>query len=361
MRQARDTVIVDGSYGEGGGQILRTALGLSAITGRPLRIERIRAARRNPGLAAQHLASTRVVATICDAELQGDEIGSMSLDFAPRSTPHAGTYVIDVAELRKGGSAGSVMLILQAMLLPLSFAEGASTLHLRGGTHVSWSPPFDYVDEVWLPALRRMGIRASLRLLRTGWYPAGEGEVACRIEGQAGREIRGLNWTARGALQEISGHALVANLDIRIAERMADRAAELLGDYEEWLAIRPVTVKASSPGAGISLTARYEEGSVGFNALGKRGRPAEEVAEEAARGFLQFEASGASVDEHLADQLLLPMALASGPSVFLCPRATSHLRTNAWVIEQFGVAAIGIDVAEGGPVRVTVRPVRTGR
>ncbi|MDX1779870.1 MAG: RNA 3'-terminal phosphate cyclase, partial [Thalassovita sp.] len=247
------------------------------------------------------------------------------------------------------------------MLLPLSFAEGASTLHLRGGTHVSWSPPFDYVDEVWLPALRRMGIRASLRLLRTGWYPAGEGEVVCQIAGQASREIRGLDWTARGALQEISGHALVANLDIRIAERMANRAAEVLCDYEEWLAIRPVAVKASCPGAGICLTARYEEGSVGFSALGERGRPAEEVAEEAAQGFLRFEASGASVDEHLADQLLLPMALASGRSVFLCPRATSHLRTNAWVIEKFGAAAVAIDVAEGGLVRVTVRPAQAGR
>lgn len=360
MRQSRQRVVIDGSYGEGGGQILRTALALSAITGRPLRIERIRANRRRPGLAAQHLASVRAVAAICDATLEGDAIGSSVLGFVPRSAPRAKSYSIDVAELRKGGSAGSVVLILQAMLLPLSFADGPSSLFLRGGTHVSWSPPFDYADEVWLPALRRMGLRARIRLLRSGWYPVGEGEIEARIEGRASGAISGLDWTQRGALLEITGRALVANLHIRIAERMAGRATDLLSDQTQRLSIRPERVRASCAGAGISLTARYEGGSVGFNALGARGLPAEEVAETAARGFLRFHASGASVDEHLADQLLLPMALASGPSVFICPQATSHLRTNAWVIERFGVAQVELEEHEDGPVRVTVRPAAVG-
>jgi len=359
VRQSRQTVVIDGSYGEGGGQILRTALGLSALTGRPLRIERIRANRRVPGLAAQHLASVRAVAALCDASLEGDEIGSSELEFSPRSAPRAGSYTVDVAELREGGSAGSAVLILQAMLLPLSFAAGPSTLLLRGGTHVSWSPPFDYADEVWLPALRRMGLRARIRLLRSGWYPVGEGEVEARIEGRTGA-ASGLDWTQRGALPEIGGRALVANLHIRIAQRMAGRAAELLRGHAERLDIQAERLQASCPGAGICLTARYEGGNVGFNALGKRGLPAEEVAETAARAFLAFEASGASVDEHLADQLLLPMALASGPSVFLAPRATSHLRTNAWVIERFGAARVAIEGPEGGPVRVTVRPAGAG-
>jgi RNA 3'-terminal phosphate cyclase (ATP) len=356
MRQSGQTVVIDGSYGEGGGQILRSSLGLSAITGRPLRIERIRANRRNPGLAAQHLASVRAVAAICDAALEGDAIGSSTLSFMPRSGPRADAYSFDVAELREGGSAGSVVLILQAMLLPLSFAEGPSSLFLRGGTHVSWSPPFDYADEVWLPALRRMGLQAELRLLRSGWYPVGEGEIEARIEGRARAAIGGLDWTRRGALVEITGRALVANLHIHIAERMVGRASEMLAGHAERLLLRPERLQASCAGAAICLTARYEEGSVGFNALGKRGLPAEEVAEAAVRQFLRFEASGASVDEHLADQLLLPMALASDPSVFLCPQASSHLRTNAWVIERFGVARVEIDESRYRPVRVTVRP-----
>ena len=360
MRQSRQTVVIDGSYGEGGGQILRTSLGLSALTGRPLRIERIRAKRRKPGLAAQHLASARAVAAICDAALEGDAIGSSELSFVPRSAPRADAYSFDVAELREGGSAGSVVLILQAMLLPLSFAEGPSSLFLRGGTHLSWSPPFEYIDEVWLPALRRMGLQADIRLLRSGWYPVGEGEIEVRIEGRTGRAMTGLDWTERGALLEISGRALVANLHIHIAERMASRATELLRGHVGRLAIRPERVRASCPGAAICLTARYEGGNVGFNALGKRGLPAEEVAEAAAQQFLDFEASGASVDEHLADQLLLPMALASGPSDFLCPTASSHLRTNAWVIERFGVARVEIDETGQGPVRVAVRPGPAG-
>lgn len=356
MRRSQQRLVIDGSYGEGGGQILRTSLGLSAITGRPLRIERIRANRRNPGLAAQHLASVRAVAALCDAALEGDAIGSSTLSFVPGSAPRADAYSFDVAELREGGSAGSVVLILQAMLLPLSFAEGPSSLFLRGGTHVSWSPPFDYADEVWLPALRRMGLSAELRLLRSGWYPVGEGEIEARIEGRAGGAIGGLDWTQRGALVEITGRALVANLHIHIAERMAGRAEDLLRGHAERLVLRPERVQASCAGAAICLTARYQAGCVGFNALGKRGLPAEEVAEAAARQFLHFEASGATVDEHLADQLLLPMALASGPSVFLCPMASSHLRTNAWVIERFGVARVEIDEARYGPARVTVRP-----
>ncbi|WP_212523387.1 RNA 3'-terminal phosphate cyclase [Actibacterium sp. MT2.3-13A] len=360
MRKPRQSVAIDGSHGEGGGQILRTALGLSAITGRPLRIERIRADRRNPGLAAQHLASVRAVAAICDAALEGDAIASQELDFTPRAAPRAAEYAVDVATLRAGGSAGSAVLILQAMLLPLSFAAGASSLTLRGGTHVPWSPPFDYAHEVWLPALARMGLRARIRLRRSGWYPAGGGEIAARIEGRADPQIAGLGWAERGPLVQITGRALVANLDIGIAERMARRAAEVLDGHAPDISLRPERMEASCAGAGLCLTAHYAAGRVGFNALGRRGRPAEAVAEAAAQDLLRFHASGASVDAHLADQLLLPMALATAPSVFLCPGATSHLRTNAWVIERFGLARVAIGGPKDGPVRVSVRPASPG-
>ena len=174
---------LDGSHGEGGGQILRTALALSAMTGRAIRVEKIRAERKNPGLAAQHLTAVRALGTICGAEVGGDRIGSQELTFSPKSAPQSGDYLFDVSEAREGGSAGSATLLLQALVIPLASAEGDSTLTLRGGTHVAWSPPFDYVEDVFLPALSRMGWRVEAELMRWGWFPAGGGEMRVRIHG----------------------------------------------------------------------------------------------------------------------------------------------------------------------------------
>ena len=185
-----DFLIIDGSHGEGGGQILRSTLSLSVITGRPVRIENIRANRKKPGLAAQHLTSVRAAAMLCDAEVKGAELGSQTLQFIPRKPVRAGDYFLDVAQAREGGSAGSVMLVLQTLLLPLALAEGDSTVILRGGTHVDMSPSYDYVHDVWLPTLARMGVRAELSLVRSGWFPVGRGEVRLRIAGTA--ELRPL-------------------------------------------------------------------------------------------------------------------------------------------------------------------------
>ena len=178
-----DKLIIDGSYGEGGGQILRSTLSLAVITGRPVRIENLRANRKKPGLAAQHLTSVRAAAMLCDAEVKGAELGSQTLQFIPRKQVHAGDYFLDVAQAREGGSAGAVMLVLQTLLLPLALASGDSTVILRGGTHVDMSPSYDYVHDVWLPTLARMGVRAKLSLARSGWYPVGRGEVKLRIAG----------------------------------------------------------------------------------------------------------------------------------------------------------------------------------
>ncbi|HYE34647.1 RNA 3'-terminal phosphate cyclase [Methylocaldum sp.] len=351
-----DRIVIDGSYGEGGGQILRTTLCLSAITGRPVRIENIRARRKKPGLAAQHLTAVLAAAKLCDADLNGAELYSKTLTFTPRAKPRAGDYLFDVAEARQGGSAGAVSLVLQTVLLPLALAEGDSRIILRGGTHVPLSPPFDHLHDVWLPIINLMGIRAELSLERFGWYPAGKGEVLLKTNGIGGGRgrLQPLNLPDRGELIEISGRALAANLPDHVAKRMAERASAILRQKNIPCEIAPVSIRAACPGAGIFLIARYERFIAGFSALGERGKPAEQVAEDACSKLLEHHRSSASVERYLADQLLLPCALAEGESVFTVDPLTRHLSTNAWVVEHFGIAEVEMisTSATAGLVRV---------
>ncbi|WP_031437428.1 RNA 3'-terminal phosphate cyclase [Methylobacter tundripaludum] len=339
-------LIIDGSHGEGGGQILRSALSLSAITGRPVRIEKLRANRKKPGLAAQHLTSVRAAAMLCDAEAKGAELGSQTLQFIPRKPVRAGDYSLDVAHAREGGSAGAVMLVLQTLLPPLALATGVSNVMLRGGTHVDMSPSYDYVHDVWLPTLARMGVRAELFLVRSGWYPVGRGEVRLRIEGSG--ELLPLRQEHRGPLRAVTGRALVANLPAHICERMAAHARDLLEQAGMAAEIEAVVMKAACPGAGLYLTAHYENSLAGFGVQGKRGKPAEQVAEEACFALLHHYRSGATLEQHLADQLILPAALCRGESVFGVERISPHLVTNAWVVERFGLARIDIAPAADG-------------
>jgi len=352
---------IDGSYGEGGGQSLRTVLALAGITGRPVRIEGIRAGRRSPGLAAQHLTAIRAVAAVCGAATAGAVLGSQSLDFTPAGPPRPGDYRFDVAEARTGGSAGSVTLVLQAVLPVLAFARGASRVIILGGTHVAWSPPFDYAREVWLPALARHGIAAELDIARTGWYPAGGGEVRATVAG--GMSAGGLapvNLRERGALSAVHGRAVAASLPSHIAQRMADRARVLLDAAGVAGRIGAERVTATCPGAGLFLTAEYDGVRAGFSALGERGKPAERVAEEAVEALLAHRRSGAACDEHLADQLVLPAALAAGASHYSAERASRHLTTCAWVVERFGLARVAIEDGADRVAHITVAPERGG-
>ena len=351
-------LVINGAYGEGGGQILRTAASLSAITGRPIRIEHIRANRRNPGMAAQHLTSVRAAAALCQARLSGDVLGSQELDFAPRAPVAAGDYAFDVALAREGGSAGAVSLVLQTVLSPLALAPGTSRVTVRGGTHLPRSPPVDYLCDVWLPMLRRIGIDADITLDAWGWFPVGKGQVRATIAGtpEGRRAPQPLNLLERGALRRVSGRAVAANLPAHIPQRMADRAAVLLAQIGAALDIRPECVHAACPGAGIFLTADYEHVSAGFNCLGAVGKPSEVVAEEAATLLLQHHASGAALDRHLADQILVPLGFAQGTSCYSVEVVSTHLQTNAWVVEQFGVASVQIEQASSGAGRVTVVP-----
>ncbi len=353
-----DLLVLDGSHGEGGGQILRTALSLSMATGRAFRLENIRAGRRHPGLMPQHLSAVRAAAEISGATLSGDRLSSTELVFSPGHAPKHGRYVFDVAETAGRGSAGSVSLVLQTVLIPLALAGGPSTLVLRGGTHVEWSPPFDFLASCYLPALRRIGFHVDAELTRWGWYPVGGGEIVCGIAapaaGRGAGWLRPLNTTDRGALRRIAGRAVAANLPAHIPQRMADRAHACLGDLGVPVDIQPLRVLASCPGAGIFFVAEYEDMAAAFSAHGRIGKASEAVADEAVAAFRDHHVSDAAVECHLADQLLLPLALADGPSGFTTPRSTSHLLTNAWTIGQFGIARISIE--DGTPCRVRVEP-----
>jgi RNA 3'-terminal phosphate cyclase (ATP) len=353
----RPPLVIDGAHGEGGGQILRTALALAALTGRSFELTDIRANRPKPGLAAQHLTAVRAAAAICDATLDGDHLRSLSLRFAPRWPALSGDYRFDVAEAREGGSAGSVTLVLQTVLLPLALADGRSNLIIRGGTHVPWSPSIDYVRDVWLPVLSDMGLRAELELLRSGWYPAGGGEIRVTIDGIGGARLAPLDRIGRGALKGVRGRAVAANLPLHIPQRMSERARSLLEAEGVPAVIRADQVQATCPGAAIFLVADYANSRAGFNALGRPGKPSETVAEEAVSLLLAHHRSGAAIDAHLGDQLLLPAALAAGESRFSVERVTRHLVTNSWVLEQFGVARVSIAGTEGSPGEVIVTPV----
>jgi len=268
------------------------------------------------------------------------------LQFIPRKQVHAGDYFLDVAQAREGGSAGSVILVLQTLLLPLALAAGDSTVILRGGTHVDMSPSYDYVHDVWLPMLARMGIHAELSLVRSGWFPLGRGEVRLRIAGST--ELLPLCLEHRGPLRAVTGRALAANLPAHICERMVSRAREFLEQAGITVDIEAAVLETACPGAGIYLTAHYENSLAGFSAQGKRGKPAERVAEEDCAALLHHYQSGAALEQHLADQLILPAALCQGESVFSVERISPHLVTNAWVVERFGLARIDIAPAADG-------------
>jgi RNA 3'-terminal phosphate cyclase (ATP) len=286
----------------------------------------------------------RALAEISRAEVIGDALDSTELHFTPREL-RGGEYRFDVAAIK--GSAGSVSLVFQSLLLPLAFAPAPSRLTLCGGTHVPWSPPVHYVTEVFLPILRRAGVQASLTLKRWGWYPAGGGEIEAEITPTSA--IRGLVRELREKPAVISGISAVSRLPRSIAERQRTRALERLAARD---LTADITIsedhEARNPGTLLFLAT---DGG-GASALGRRGLRAETVADVAVDPLLAYLDSGATVDGHLADQLLPFLALAREPSTFTCPTLSSHLTTVAWVVQQFLPVDIGLI---SGPPRASVR------
>ena len=347
-------VTLDASHGEGGGQVLRTALSLSVALGRPVTLDRIRIRRPKPGLQPQHLAVVRALAAVSDASVEGDALDSTRVVFFPR-TLRGGDYSFDVGATR--GSAGSVSLLLQALLLPLSLAAEPSRLTLKGGTHVPWSPTVHYVTAVFLPVLRHIGLQAEVKLSRWGWYPRGGGEIEAHI--RPSRNWAGLRWETRTSSALVSGISAVSNLPLSIAERQRVRALARLRDRglpADILCIEDT--HALGPGTLLFLSAAGEHAAGGFSALGRRGIRAEAVADEAVDSLFSYFDSGAAVDDHLADQLVPFLALARTPSSLTCPIRSSHLETVTWVAEQ--LLPLQILLTGRGPVRVETVPIASG-
>lgn len=345
---------IDGSYGEGGGQILRTSLALSALLRRPVEIINIRARRNRPGLRPQHLTGVRALARVSQAELRGDALGSTSLTFAPRQI-RSGRYTFDVAEEARSGSAGATSLIFQSLALPLAYGPEPSEVTLLGGTHVPWSPPFHYLAEVLLPSLGRLGYRANLELERWGWYPSGGGVMHLRAEPLA--ELLPITLGERGRLKAIKGLSAVSNLPFHIAERQARRANSRLKALGVPVEIEVTLAPSTGQGSFLFLVALSEDGMGGFSSLGARGKRAEAVADEAVDDLIRYLDSGCAIDEHLADQLIPFLALARGTSSFTTSRISRHLLTNIWVARHFLPVEIIVEGEEGlpGAVKLGVR------
>jgi RNA 3'-terminal phosphate cyclase (ATP) len=343
------TVHINGSLGEGGGQVLRTALSLSILTGRPVSLTKIRARRAKPGLRAQHLKAVEAAAVVSRARVRGAALGSDTLQFEPQKI-HAGSYSFDI------GTAGSTSLVLQTILLPLAFARRPSTVVLTGGTHVPWSPCFHYLDLQWLPFLRRIGFRANFALEQAGFYPRGGGRIRATIEPlpSPSPALAPLHLVARGALLAVRGISAVAGLDRSIAERQRRRALERLAGLRCETAIEILDLPAGSPGTFLLLLAEFERSQVCYCGLGARGKPAEQVADEAADGLFLLLAGDGAVDPWLADQLILPLALAAGDSELRTAAVTGHLLTVVRVVQSFLPVKLEIVGEHGRPGTIRI-------
>ena len=341
-----DMIELDGSLGEGGGQILRTSLALSLLTGKPFHLRNIRAGRAKPGLQPQHLMSVRAAATIGGAQLRGVSLHSSDLVFEPGSI-QPGRYRFAI------GTAGAVGLVLQTIYLPLALgAQEPSDVTLEGGTHVSTSPCYHFLDVTWRAYLKLLGISLSLTMRRLGFYPRGGGLVEAHI--QPCTAVPNLTLTEQGPVRRISGFSAVAGLPEEIAARQARQAGKRL-KAAGWNAGITEETWDGGPGTVLAVIAETTPVPALFFGLGARGKRAERVADEAAEQLLAYlEAAPAAVDAHSADQLLLPLALAPGTSRFTAAELTSHLLTNVAVIRRFVDRTIDCQGEEGGPGTVTI-------
>lgn len=331
MNKQENQIELDGSQGEGGGQILRTALTLSMITGTPFCIERIRAKRSKPGLLRQHLTAVQAAADICGATIDGAYIGSQTLNFKPGPI-RGGDYTFAI------GTAGSCTLVLQTVLPALWFADSPSTVTVSGGTHNSMAPPADFLSRAWLPAVRQMGVVTELELKRHGFYPAGGGELFATVTPTPALTPLALN--SRGEIRGIRAEAIVAGVPFGVAKRELERICSQIAYVDTRVRELPAR---EGPGNVVLIEIEHDGVTEIFTGFGEKGTLAEKVADRAARQARHYLASRACVGEHLADQLLLPLAMAGG-GCFTTTTASEHLETNARVIEKF--LPVACDVAQ---------------
>jgi RNA 3'-terminal phosphate cyclase (ATP) len=344
------TIEIDGSLGEGGGQVLRTALTLSMCLGKPIVVGNIRAGRKKPGLLRQHLAVVRAAQAITQAEVSGAELGSRRVTFAPGRI-RAGNYGFPI------GSAGSVTLLMQTILPALALAGEPSRVNIQGGTHNGMAPSVDFIEQAFLPAVKQIGLEVQSRLECHGFYPNGGGSWHVEIEPWRGPSVR-LAMTERGEVVSRRAVAKVSNLRRHIAERELERVTSRLGWTGEELAVEEV--ESPGPGNIVSLRCVHERLTAVFESVGALGVTAERVAGRAIRDARRYAMGGYAVCEHLADQLLVPMVLGQGGE-FLTGELTEHTRTNIRVIEQMlGEALIQVCEREGTDTTCTLISIPRG-
>lgn len=333
---------IDGSRGEGGGQVLRTALGLSLVTGTPFRISDIRAGRQKPGLLRQHLTGVRAAAAIGGADVSGDELGSRTLSFRPH-TVRPGDYAFDI------GSAGSASLVLQTVLPALLSASGPTSIKIEGGTHNPLAPPYEFLNEAFAPVLRAMGAKIEVALSRYGFAPAGGGCLEARVEPAT---LSPLSLCERGETVRRSAHAIVSSVPEAVARRELEVIKKRLGLADTEL--HSSAVASSGPGNTVWVTLEYEYVTEVFVAFGERRLSAEKVAHNVCSEAHEYLATDAPVGAHLADQLLIPLALAGG-GVFRTTAPTGHTRTQLELIPEFLEVAFEVTEEEKGVHRIEVR------
>lgn len=316
-------IVVDGSFGEGGGQILRTAIGLSAALGKPVKIVNIRARRSNPGLQHQHLTAVRALAQISSARVEGTYIGSTQLVFEPRGL-RGGEYVFDV------GTAGSVTLVLQALTPVLPFLDRESVIEIRGGTDVPWSPPVDYIKYVFIPIAKRLGLDMEIELIRRGHYPRGGGIIKVYV--RPSKKLGAVELIERGSIKRVGGRSHCVKLPRHVAERQAKAARDSLSHLSIPIDIElefyePGRDPHLGPGSGIVLYAEADKSILGADALGEKGKPAEAVGREAAAKLLEEIESGAALDSHMGDMIVSLACLANGVTRYTTSKLTLHTET----------------------------------
>lgn len=338
----KKAIQIDGMHGEGGGQVVRTALALSALLKIPVHIKHIRSNRKKPGLRPQHLIAVNALATITGGKVEGAKIDSDELIFKPGEIT-VGNYRFQI------GTAGSIGLAMQTIIPVLLFGKIPSRIEISGGTHVPWSPCFHYLKTIFLPTLRKMGAEVSIEIDKWGWYPKGGGNVKAIINNA--HELKAISLINRGKLLDLSVLSAVSNLPLHIAERQKDHTLKQI----KYLEINPRISIANAPSIGqgtvLFLAAQFEGSRVGVTSLGRKGKRAEEVADEACNELLKFLDSKGTIDIHLADQIVLYMALAAGNSTFITKCLSNHLLTNIWVIEQFLPVSFDVN-EETGKVQV---------
>jgi RNA 3'-terminal phosphate cyclase (ATP) len=328
-----ETIFIDGSSGEGGGQILRTSLALSCITGKSLHLENIRAARRNPGLAKQHLASVNAAARICSAKCHSDVIGSRTLDFQPGHI-QAGDFHFDIS------SAGSATLVIQTILPVLFLADKPSTVTVTGGTHNPWAPPYDFLCENFLPAIAAAGFHGNCKLIKHGFFPAGGGKITFNVEPWQKNQNQIINLCEPIKNPQIYARIYIAKLPLHISQRQEKLLLQSKLNFQN---IEHIEVTESAgPGNCVEICLCDFSRTIIFTAFGMKGKPSEEVVGEVVKLSTDFLGSGAAIDRFLADQLLLYMTIAKA-GCFTTNELSSHLKTNIEIIKKFLQIKFNID------------------